>query len=70
MKDGQKAWIDVKKLRIEKGWLQREAAEKLGVSRPYLSAVENGKRDISLQMMASIIEVFEVKYEDFYANRN
>ena len=62
----KKAWIDLRKLRVSRGWLQSEAAEALNVSRPYLSAVENGKRGISMNMMAAIIRVFGVKYEDFY----
>jgi len=60
-----KMWIDVKKLRTDRGWLQSETAEKLGISRPHLSAVENGKRGISIGVMTAIIKVFNVKYEDF-----
>jgi transcriptional regulator with XRE-family HTH domain len=58
-------WIDVRALREERGWLQRQAAEELGVSRSYLSAVENCKRGISLRMMEAVIKTFGVKYEDF-----
>jgi transcriptional regulator with XRE-family HTH domain len=59
-------WIDVKSLREKRGWLQREAAEQLGVSRGYLSTVETRKRGVSINMMTSIIKVFGVKYEDFH----
>jgi transcriptional regulator with XRE-family HTH domain len=58
-------WIDVRALREKRGWLQRQAAEELGISRSYLSAVENGKRGISLYMMNAIIRTFAVGYEDF-----
>jgi len=51
----------------EKGWTQDEAGEKLGFTRCYISAVEIGKRNISLEMMHRIIKVFDVKYEDFYS---
>jgi len=61
----RRPWINLRKLRIERQWLQSESAEKLGVSRSYLSAVENGKRAISINMMEAIISVFNVKYEDF-----
>jgi transcriptional regulator with XRE-family HTH domain len=61
------AWIDLRKLRTSRGWSQRKAADELGFSRAYLSAVENSKRSVSLKMMAAIIKVFRVKYEDFYA---
>jgi putative transcriptional regulator len=61
-----RAWIDLRKLRKERGWVQADTAEKLGVTREHLSAVENNRRGISMKMMASIIRVFGVKYEDFY----
>jgi len=66
LKTQRKLWIDIKQLRAEHGLLQREAAEKLGVSRAHLSAVENNTRDISMTMMMNIIKVFDVEYEDFW----
>jgi putative transcriptional regulator len=60
------AWIDLRKLRKERGWVQAKAADKLGVTREHVSAIENGRRGISMKMMATIIRVFGVKYEDFY----
>ncbi len=69
MKERQrKAWIDLRKLRLERGWLQWKAAEKLGVTRAYLSALENGRRGISMNVMEAVIRVFGVNYEDFYSN--
>ncbi|MDR1687078.1 MAG: helix-turn-helix transcriptional regulator [Clostridiales bacterium] len=64
--NSNRAHINLKKLRTDRGWAQWETAEKLGVSREYISAVENGKRGISMSMMKAIIQVFGVKYEDFY----
>jgi len=58
-------WIDIKKLRTDRGWLQWETAEKLGITRAHLSAVEHGKRNISMKLMTAIIRIFNVKYEDF-----
>ncbi|MCL2702765.1 MAG: helix-turn-helix transcriptional regulator [Defluviitaleaceae bacterium] len=58
-------WIDVKELRTARGWLQWEAADKLGVTRAHLSAIENKKKGISIKLMTAIIKVFHVKYEDF-----
>ena len=65
MKKQDTLWIDIKKLRVEREWLQKEAAERLGVTRAHLSAVENRKRGISKSVMAAIIRVFDVSYEDF-----
>ena len=63
---GQKImWIDLRNLRQMRGWRQQEAADKLGISRSYLSAIENRKRSVSINSMESIIKVFGVKYEDF-----
>ncbi len=62
----RKAWIDVKALRKSRGWLQREAAEKLGIARAHLSVIENNKCGLSVEMMDAIMRVFGVKYEDFY----
>ncbi len=45
----RKAWIDVKSLRSSRGWLQRETAERLGIARSYLSALENGKCGFSIR---------------------
>ena len=66
LKTQRKLWIDIKQLRAERGLLQREAAEMLGVSRAHLSALENSARDISMTMMMNIIKVFDVEYEDFW----
>jgi len=65
MKKQEELWIDVKKLRVERGWLQKEAAGELGVTRAHLSAVENRRRGISKNMLTAIIKVFNVRYEDF-----
>jgi len=59
-------WIDIKKLREDKGWNQNQTAERLGFSRTYLSSIEHGRRGVSVNMMKKIIKVFGVKYEDFY----
>ena len=66
MVEHKKPWIDLKKLRQERGWLQRESAKKLGFSRSYIAEIESGKQDISTKMMYAIINVYGVQYEDFY----
>ena len=65
MRVQNRLWIDVKRLREERNWLQEEAAQKLGISRSYLSAIENRKRNISINAMEAIMRVFHIKYEDF-----
>ncbi|MDR2892016.1 MAG: helix-turn-helix transcriptional regulator [Deltaproteobacteria bacterium] len=59
-------WIDLRKLRKERGWTQAVAANQLGVTREHVSAIENGKRGISMKMMSAIIQVFGMAYKDFF----
>jgi putative transcriptional regulator len=56
----------IRVLRAEKGWTQAELAEKVGVSRNSINAVENGKFDPSLPLAFRIVEVFELKIEDVF----
>ena len=61
----ERLWIDMKKLRQERRWRQKDAAEKLGVNRSHLSAVENGKCSISPKMAMAIMRVYDVRLYDF-----
>jgi len=56
----------IRVLRAEKGWSQAELAEKVGVSRNSINAVENGKFDPSLPLAFHIADVFELKIEDVF----
>ena len=56
----------IRVLRAEKGWSQAELAEKVGVSRNSINAVENGKFDPSLPLAFRIADVFELKIEDVF----
>jgi len=64
-----KPWIDLKGLRKERGWTQKEAAKELQFCRSYIAAVESKRQGISIEMMNAIIRVFGIRYEDFYKNR-
>lgn len=50
----------VKTLRKEKGMSQEELAEKSGLNRPYISAIEQGKRNVSLEVMEKLAEAMGV----------
>jgi putative transcriptional regulator len=56
----------IRVLRAEKGWSQADLAEKVGVSRNSINAVENGKFDPSLPLAFSIADAFELKIEDVF----
>lgn len=53
-------------LRAEKKWSQAELANRLGVSRQAVNAVETGKHDPSLTLAFSIADVFEKTIEDIF----
>ena len=56
----------IRVLRAEKGWSQAELAEKVGVSRNSINAVENGKFDPSLPLAFRIADTFELRIEDVF----
>ena len=45
-------WL--KAARRQKGWTQRETAEKLGVSQPYLSLLEQGDRPLTKRLLSKL----------------
>jgi putative transcriptional regulator len=56
----------IRVLRAEKGWSQADLADRVGVSRNSINAVENGKFDPSLPLAFRIADVFELKIEDVF----
>lgn len=51
---------NLKELRIQAGYTQDELAEKLGTSKPYISQLENGKRDIKTIRKSTMQKICEV----------
>jgi putative transcriptional regulator len=56
----------IRVLRAEKDWSQADLAEKVGVSRNSINAVENGKFDPSLPLAFRIADAFELKIDDVF----
>lgn len=54
-------------LRAERRWSQAELAERLGVSRQTVNAIETEKYDPSLPLAFSIARVFEMKIEEVFS---
>lgn len=50
----EKFGIRLRSLRKEKGLSQEELALKSGLNRPYISAIEKGKRNVSLEVMEKL----------------
>ena len=53
-------------LRAERGWSQGDLADRLGVSRQTVNAVETGKYDPSLPLAFSIARLFERSIEAIF----
>ncbi|MGW7771574.1 helix-turn-helix transcriptional regulator [Pseudomonas machongensis] len=56
----------IRKLRSGRGWSQAELAERLGVSRQTVNAIETGRYDPSLPLAFSIAGVFELSIEEIF----
>lgn len=56
----------LKVLRAERDWSQQDLADRLGVSRQSVNAIEKGRYDPSLPLAFSIAEVFELAIEEVF----
>jgi putative transcriptional regulator len=57
----------LKGLRAERDWSQADLAEKLGVSRQTVNAIETGKYDPSLPLAFRIAKLFGKKIEEIFS---
>lgn len=55
-------------LRAERDWTQADLAEKLGVSRQTVNALETEKYDPSLPLAFRIARLFGIKIEDVFSD--
>ena len=53
-------------LRAEREWSQGELADRLGVSRQTVNALEAGKYDPSLPLAFKIAQLFNLKIEEIF----
>ena len=53
-------------LRAERAWSQADLADRLGVSRQSVNAIETGKYDPSLPLAFRIADVFEMPIEAIF----
>ncbi|MEQ1497464.1 MAG: helix-turn-helix transcriptional regulator [Novosphingobium sp.] len=56
----------LKVLRAERNWSQQDLAERLGVSRQSVNAIETGKYDPSLPLAFRIADLFELTIEAIF----
>jgi len=57
---------DLRERRAVREWSQAELAERLGVSRQTVNAIETGKYDPSLELAFRIARLFKVRIEDVF----
>ena len=58
----------LKVLRAMRDWNQQDLADRLGVSRQSVNAIETGKYDPSLPLAFKIAELFELKIADVFTS--
>lgn len=56
----------VRTLRTEKGWSQEDFAFECGLHRTYISAVERGERNISLENIKKIANTFRIDIAELF----
>ena len=56
----------LKVLRAERDWSQADLADRLGVSRQSVNAIETGKYDPSLPLAFKIAKVFDLPIETIF----
>ena len=53
-------------LRAQREWRQVDLAERLGVSRQTINAIETGKYDPSLPLAFALARLFKLRIEDMF----
>lgn len=59
----------VRELRLQRGWTQADLAERLGVSRQTVNAIEVDKYDPSLPLAFRLARVFGKRIEELFDDR-
>jgi putative transcriptional regulator len=59
----------LRELRTERSWSQSELADRAGVSRQKINAIETGKYDPSLPLAFVLARIFKLKIEDVFDDR-
>lgn len=56
----------VRELRQAQGLSQEALAFKAGIDRTYMTSIENGKRNVSIQNIEKVINALEISIQDFF----
>lgn len=54
----------ISELRKNRGWTQKQLAEKIGVTQSYIGNIENGTRNLSnIETVNKLLEVFNISFD-------
>jgi transcriptional regulator with XRE-family HTH domain len=60
----------IKELRNQIGISQESLANKAEIDRTYVTDVENGRRNISIENLEKLVNALEVAFKDFFDSPN
>ena len=60
----------IRAIRKELGLSQEALAYKSEVDRTYMTDVENGRRNVSIEILEKIIKALEVSFSDFFNSKD
>jgi len=60
----------IKELRNEIGISQEALANKADIDRTYVTDVENGRRNISIENLEKLVDALQIPFKDFFSSPN
>ena len=56
----------LKKLRLKNNYTSKDIADILGISKPFYSQIENGRRRLTYDMAVRIASIFKMKPDELF----
>ena len=57
---------NIRKIRKEFGWTQADLAEKSGISVPFMTQIELGRKSASLEVVQNIVAALNISYNQLF----
>ncbi len=61
--------INLRAMRLEHGWSQEELAERCGLHRTYVGAIERGERNVTLETLNDLASAFGVSAAELISEK-
>lgn len=58
--------LKIKELRKQKSYSQEKLAKLASIEKSYISNIENGNRNVSLEILNKLAKAFEIKIHQFF----